>query len=229
MRLLYLGIDLLSVAIPLAYSFHPALQFNKRWREAVSAIVLSAALFLIWDWTFTERGIWGFNPRYILGLTFFSLPLEEYLFFLCIPYSCLFTYYCFKEKFQFGISSTLSKIITAALIVGLAAIAVFYQDRAYSAATALFLSLFLGWHQLRPRHDVLRFFYPAYSVLLLPFFIVNGVLTGTFIPEEVVWYNDAETLRIRFGTIPIEDLFYGLLLILLNVTLFEHFSSRTKR
>jgi lycopene cyclase domain-containing protein len=55
---------------------------------------------------------------------------------------------------------------------------------------------------------------------------VNGVLTGTGIEEPVIWYNNSENLNIRLGTIPVEDAFYGMLLILLNISLFEFFQKR---
>ncbi|MFZ1617834.1 MAG: lycopene cyclase domain-containing protein, partial [Flavobacteriales bacterium] len=58
-------------------------------------------------------------------------------------------------------------------------------------------------------------------ILLLPFMIVNGILTGSMLEEAVVWYNDAENLGVRIGTIPVEDVFYGLLMVLVPITIYE--------
>ena len=46
---------------------------------------------------------------------------------------------------------------------------------------------------------------------------MNGILTGSFIENEVVWYNNLENLNIRLFTIPIEDTVYAFTLILLNL------------
>ena len=69
-------------------------------------------------------------------------------------------------------------------------------------------------------------FYFSYLVLLLPFYIVNGMLTGMWLNEPVVIYNDLENLNIRWNTIPIEDVFYGMLLLLINIGLYEYLQSK---
>ncbi len=64
-----------------------------------------------------------------------------------------------------------------------------------------------------------------YVVILLPFLLSNGILTGSFLAEPVVWYHNDENLNIRIFTIPIEDFFYGYLLLALNIFIYEKFKN----
>jgi lycopene cyclase domain-containing protein len=74
------------------------------------------------------------------------------------------------------------------------------------------------------RHFHLTAFLIAYLIILVPFLVVNGFLTA--IP--VVLYNDAENLGLRIYTIPFEDVFYGMLLVMMNVAGFEWLRRRGK-
>jgi lycopene cyclase domain-containing protein len=90
----------------------------------------------------------------------------------------------------------------------------------------MILSFYLAYLTLKVRARFLGYFYTAFGMILVPFFLVNGILTGTFLDEEVVWYNEQAIMGMRLGTIPIEDLFYGMLMMLLNVSVYEWMQSR---
>ena len=68
----------------------------------------------------------------------------------------------------------------------------------------------------------------VYAILLIPFFIVNGILTGTGIKDAVVEYNSLEIIGLRLLTIPIEDFFYGFELFLLNIFFYKIFQGKFK-
>jgi lycopene cyclase domain-containing protein len=225
---LYLLIDIFAVIIPLIFSFHPRIRFYRHWRAAWSAILLSALFFIPWDILFSSKEIWGFNPLYITGIQFMKLPLEEVLFFICIPYACLFTYFCLSRlRFQHLHSSNSAMWITYAGTTLLLVVAAVFHTQLYTFVTFLLLSIFLLLIA-RPFKEKLGQIFLVYLILLIPFFIVNGILTGTGIEQEVVWYNNQENMGIRVLTIPVEDFFYGMLLILMNIVLFEILNGKKK-
>ena len=51
---------------------------------------------------------------------------------------------------------------------------------------------------------------------------------GSCIPSPAVWYKNNENIELSFLTIPFEDIFYGLELILLNIFLYEYFKIKLK-
>lgn len=64
-----------------------------------------------------------------------------------------------------------------------------------------------------------------YLIHLLPFVIINGILTAL----PVVSYNNLYNSGIRLGTIPVEDLVYSMLMLLMNVAIYEALYYKSKR
>lgn len=221
MKFTYLLIDLGSIAIPFAFSFEQKIQFYKKWTALLPAILLPAVFFLIWDGIFTDQGVWGFNDRYITGIKLFNLPLEEILFFICIPYACVFSYEVLNYFIKQDLLGNFARHGATILAYVLIALAFTYSDRAYTFWTSVFTFLFLLTHLVILKKAYWSRLVFAYLVILVPFFITNGILTGTGLQEPVVWYNDEENLGIRLLTIPVEDSIYGFLLIGLNITTYE--------
>ncbi len=52
-------------------------------------VLLAAVPFIGFDLFAIWRGYWQFNSKYITGIKVFNLPVEEILFFILIPQSCL--------------------------------------------------------------------------------------------------------------------------------------------
>ena len=67
----------------------------------------------------------------------------------------------------------------------------------------------------------LQGFYASFILILIPFFIVNGILTGSFIETPIVSYNNLENLGIRLFTIPVEDIGYAFSMLFGNLMIFE--------
>jgi lycopene cyclase domain-containing protein len=226
MKSLYLLINIFSVIVPFLFSFHPKLKFHKEWKYFFPAMLIASGIFIVWDAIFTNWAVWGFNERYITGIYFGELPLEEVLFFICIPYCCVFTYHCLNLFFDFKWNSKTTDIVTIILSVTLLIIGFIYNHQAYTSVTFISLGFSLLVYQFILKAKSLSKMFSIWLILLLPFLIVNGILTGTGLEEPVVWYDNAENFSIRILTIPIEDIFYGFLLFLLTVTFMDLFKSR---
>jgi lycopene cyclase domain-containing protein len=219
---LYLYIMLFSLSYPLVQSFEQRLQYYKKWKALFLAIAISATAFIIWDELFTTWGVWGFNPDYLLGIYLGHLPLEEILFFIIVPFSSVFIYECvryFLPKLKNWKGASKIVYVTGALLIILAVI---FRENLYTGVTFSVTGLFLLMHGFLNK-SYLPDFIISYVIHLIPFLLVNGVLTGSFIASPIVWYDNTEIIGIRIGTIPVEDSIYGLLLFLLTVTFYEYF------
>jgi lycopene cyclase domain-containing protein len=185
--------------------------------------------FIIWDILFTRLGVWGFNDRYILGVKKFGLPLEEYLFFLQIGFCCMFLYVSMNHilaSLQKSWQETwFKKIFFAIAVLDLVA-AIYYSSRLYTlsalglnALSILVILRHCNWFSWKKLGT-------GYFFSFIPFTLVNGILTGGFTPEPVVWYNNLHNIGIRLNTIPIEDSQYMMLMMIMSIFVFEWFQNK---
>lgn len=226
MKFLYLIIDFFTVIVPLIFSFHPRLNFYKNFKAFFIANISVATVFVIWDIYFTRIGVWGFNSIYVSGIYFLNLPIEEVLFFFCIPFACVFTYHCLNLFFNIHWKPKTENIFVISFSILLLIFGIYFYSRLYTSGTFFSLAISLLVLKYFVKSRWLAKLIGIYPVLLIPFFIVNSILTGSGLEQPVVWYNNAENLGIRLFTIPVEDIFYGFELILLNIFLYEYFKNK---
>jgi lycopene cyclase domain-containing protein len=200
-------------------SFDKKLQFYKQWPFVLPPIFIIGTVYILFDIYFTKLGVWGFNPLHHSNILLFKLPLEEWLFFIMVPYACIFLHESLVFYFpQIKLSNKTTRSITIGLIIVFALIGLFNLDKTYTIyiSSLLFIALIFS---VFDRSEVIRNLYFTFLIVLIPFVVVNAILTGSLIDEEIVWYNNSENLKIRFLTIPIEDFGYAFSLILLNLLL----------
>jgi lycopene cyclase domain-containing protein len=220
----YLIINVLTIIFPALLSFDKRVAFAKSWKFVWPGMAITGLLFLFWDVLFTIHGVWSFNDKYIIGIRFYGLPLEEILFFLTVPFSCIFIYACLNYYVKWQPGNIVTRMVSNLLIgLSIALLALNYT-RLYTAVTFGLLAVLLVLLMYYFKVKWLNRFYMAFIVSLIPFYIVNGVLTAW----PIVLYNDAQNMGIRVGTIPFEDHFYSMALLLMNVGFFEYFKTRKK-
>lgn len=223
---LYLILNIASFIIPFLYSFESRMKYIKRWKAVFAAIVITAVFFIVWDIVFTKMAVWSFNPKYHSSIAFFGLPIEEWLFFICIPYASIFIHFAFQYFYpKVSLSNKTVQIIYWILMVALIPTIILHYDQLYTSVNYSLLVLFLTYAVFKIPH-LLNTFFLTFLIILIPFAIVNGILTGSFIEEPVVLYNNAENLGIRLGTIPIEDIGYAFSMLLMSLIIIQKIENK---
>ena len=214
----YLLLNILILAGPLALSFDKRVRFYSYWPKLFPSIGIVMMLFIVWDGLVTDRH-WFFNTSYTLPVRLFNLPIGEWLFFITVPYSCIFTWevlaaYFSNQKFQF---SLITQSIFS-LVIMLTGSVILISGKEYTGIVLIvFGFIFLLDILLKTRlfHQSRTYYFSA--ILFLMMFIFNGYLTS----RPIVLYHKQYQLNFRIITIPIEDFFYGFALVFLVLIIYE--------
>ncbi len=206
----YLLIDFFTILFPFLLSFDKKVAFYKQWKSLFIGLLIGGIVFLIWDHYFTINGVWSFNELYITGIHLASLPLEEVLFFILIPYACIFIEYCVRAYFPKIDTLHFAKPVWFLLMVFSTWMFFMHHSKIYTTVTfsLLLLLSIIYYYRVQAWHHS---FLLGFIISLVPFFIVNGLLTS--IP--IVLYNNEENINFRWGSIPFEDSWYMLALLML--------------
>ena len=222
---LYLWIDLAILAIPLALSFDRKVRYVGKWPAVLAAAAVVAALFIPWDILKTAAGVWGFNKRYVGEFAFYGLPAGEILFFLVVPFSCIFIYEVVRAYFRER-PVRVARWVWLVAAAGLAVLGVLFREQVYTLTVLLSVAAVLVLAALW-QPDLLRSFrfWLAIALTYIPFLIFNGILTSV----PLVVYNDAEIWGARVYTIPLEDCFYSFALLGLAILVYQPMRRRWVR
>ncbi len=217
----YLLINSATLLFPLIFSFDKKLRFVRQWKFLFPALVITGLIFIVWDALFTYWQVWGFNAAYLVGLYFFNLPLEECLFFVTVPFACVFVYEVLRFYLTKDYLKRAVQPLGRILVFGLIVLVFAYPKLLYTSVSSLLACSLILWNQVFFRKSWLGYFWLTYLVCLVPFFIVNGILTGL----PVVVYNNGFNLGLRVFSIPVEDFIYQFDLMMLLISIYEKMKS----
>jgi len=97
MKAEYILVLFLILIAPLILSRDRRLGLYRHWKVMLLSMAFVSLFFWVWDVAATARGHWQFNEKYVLGLAFLDLPLEEWLFFVVISFVSIFTWEASKH------------------------------------------------------------------------------------------------------------------------------------
>lgn len=212
---------LCTIAGPFALSFDKKIHFYTRFRPLFIAILPVSSFFLLWDAYFTDNHIWGFTEEHIAKIYLYNLPFEEVLFFFLVPYSCVFIYEVligYFPKLNLSVFSTYFSYLFIALGTTLILTGI---GNWYTISACTISCLLVAYTGLLKQKKWFPYFSLTFTIALIPFIIVNGVLTGVITENPIVWYSENHIVGIRLITIPIEDLFYNASLLLPIIWIYE--------
>ena len=219
----YIILLLVTLAVPLAFSFNSKIHFYNNIKYLLPALLFVTAIFIIWDLRFEERAIWHFNPEFVMGKYVLNLPVEEWLYFPVVSYLGVFVYEFLKHRFPNFQRPNSFLVLSLVLLVLFGVLAFLSRQKLYSFFTFFLLTIYMAYTIFRNRFKKhYSKFYLAYFILLVPFLIINGVLTAL----PIIEYNPLHILGIEIYTIPIENFAALFLLLLMNITIYEYLKER---
>ncbi len=228
MTINYLLLDILILIFPFLLSFKWKFVYYRYFKALFPAIAIVGAGYILWDAIVTARGDWFFNYAHLSGITIIGLPIEEILFFIVVPYSCIFiyenlTYFLPDKKIRFN--NWLSICLILLFMIG--SFAFYYQDYTVLAlASCAFFFLIASFL----KSDILqsRNFWLYIGICMLPFIIFNYLLTSIPIVSynaNAIWGGDG-LWNGRFLTIPLEDFFYNFSMLSFYLLVYLVFKKR---
>ncbi|MFN5443034.1 MAG: lycopene cyclase domain-containing protein [Crocinitomicaceae bacterium] len=218
---LYGWVMIFTIIGPFALSFDKKVHFYTYFNPLFKSIVPISTLFIFWDILFTKKSIWGFTADYISTIKIVNLPLEEVLFFILVPFACLFIYEVVRYYFpNLNVSKFIKPFNYGFIGLGLLLITngIGNWYTCSAVTTGIILVLIFG---IILKKSWYGWFVVSFLVALIPFLIVNGILTGATTPKPIVWYSENHIVGWRIITIPVEDIFYNLSLLLPITAIFE--------
>lgn len=222
MKYTFLLLALGLLVLPLVFNFHKNIFKNGNFKAALGASLISAIIFSTLAVVLQLLGVLIYSTDRTIGVLFKDIPIEQYLlnFSFSLVGVSLYQYLNISfpkndlQRYSLAISNLLLGLCIAFLFFG--------YSKWYTLLTfsTLLLVLFLIEYVGK-----LRFMYKAYRafmVMLIPFYLVYGVLFW----NGILKVSQNGLFGLYIAKIPLENHFIALSTLLVSVYMFEFFRSK---
>ncbi len=217
MKFEYLLFNLVVIGGPLASEFIQPIKHLSRWRVKLLTCGIVMIPYVIWD-MLVAGSHWWFNEQYTLEFRLLGLPIEEWLFFLTVPFGCLLVWETLPQRDSSTKLKSLQPIRTVLYAAPLAGIWLLSIGKQYTGLVLFCFGLVGVADRLLKVDLLLKLRTYLYLAIVAGLTLVfNGYLTA----RPVVLYGESYQLDYRILTIPIEDFGYAFTLMLFNAMLYE--------
>lgn len=224
MKIEYFLFNLIILLGPLTLSFEKGVYYVSKWKHALISIAIVLVPFIIWDALVTGRH-WWFNEKYVSGFQIAGLPVEEWLFFITVPFAVLFIWEIFNIKTGNPVNPALKKTSTYLILLAIPGILLFWIGKEYTGLTLISLGIAALLDKLLNTWILARNNTYIYLGIV---FILNLIFNGYLTARPVLIYDPSYQLDIRLFTIPVEDFGYGFSLILMNTVFYQKLRGNQK-
>jgi len=219
----YLIFNALILIGPLLSAFFYKHAVIPKLKPALKSIFLVAIVFIIWDHFVTDV-FWKFNNNFITGIRIGRLPIEEIMFFISVPFACLFLWVNYQLRFdrQKMISSPRYIKYFMVLIFFLSGYFIYIKTYYTGSVFIIFFLTVLLDMIIKTRLFIKEIFWKFSGIVLMLTFFWNLYLTA----RPVVIYNPAYKTGINLITIPVEDFLYGLVMVSLILIIYQFLTDK---
>ncbi len=211
------------VAILLGVGLNKRLTIFGSVKYMFPAIAFSAAILIMIDLQFAKLAVWSYHPKYVLGINLLDLPVEEWLFFLVVPFLGIFIYELVKQQFRHIEYPNFFLLLSLIVLVLVGVTAYSSHNKIYPFFLFFLITIYLGYTIFRNRFKThYTKFYLSYIILLVPFILIEKVLIGL----PIIEYNDVYFLGVQLFSIPVENFASLFLLHIIAITVYEYLKER---
>lgn len=218
----FLLLNLFLILIPLFLAIDRKVYDFGNIKSSILPALVTTIIFSEIDIFFAGLKIITFNPKFLLGVFYRQLPLEEYLFIFAFSFAGLSIYNYLNAKYPKQELQKYSLAISNLMLGICIAMLFFAYNKWYTAFTFSVLAVIVvGIEYINQLRFMYRF-YRAFVVCLIPFYICYGLICNL----PIIQYKAAENVGYSLAKIPFENHFLFMSMLLLGVYILEFLKNR---